>query len=371
MDLRVQQMDVKGAYLNGTLKEAVYMRQPEGYSDGTNKICRLIKTLYGLKQSGREWNFELDNGLKALGFTRLLSDPCAYIRRQGTDFQIITVWVDDLLLFTTTEVGMKLLKEQIAHKWEITDLGEPSKIIGIEIARTADTVSITQKQYIDTILRKEGMERANPVATPIDPRRPPLPNPDPGDNDRSNPYAQLLGELQYLANTTRPDIAFTINRLASYTANPSMQHYTILKRVLRYLAGTRDYGITYRKSLRPSLPLIGFADAAFMNREESKSTTGIVFLSSGGAILWRSKKQTLTAQSSTEAEYIAFATAGNEMCWIRNLYKELGFALDSPTPIKCDNDSAIAMSNNLFLSKGSQHIDLKWHTIREHICYAL
>ena len=189
MDLHVQQMVIKGAYLNGTLKENVYMCQPEGYGDGTDHICHLKKTIYGLKQSGHKWNTNLNEGLQALGFMRLLSDSCAYIRCHGKDFEILTAWVDDLLLFTTSEEGMRALKAQIAQHWGVTDLGEPSKIIGIEIQCTSDSISITQHQYIETILHKEGMERTNPVAVPMDPNNLPIPNPDLAEENRSNPYA--------------------------------------------------------------------------------------------------------------------------------------------------------------------------------------
>jgi hypothetical protein len=146
---------------------------------------------------------------------------------------------------------MRLMKEQIAHRWQVTDLGEPSKIIGIEIKCTADSISISQQHYIEAILKKEGMEHANPIATPLDANIPIEPNPEESDGDQSNPFMRLLGELQYLANATRPDIVFAVNRLVSFTANPSMKHYKLLKRILRYLAGTKTYGITYRKSYTP------------------------------------------------------------------------------------------------------------------------
>jgi hypothetical protein len=220
------------------------MHQPDGYNDGTDRVCKLVKTLYGLKQSRREWNIQFNDGLQDLGFTRLYSDPCAYVRRKGNDFQIITVWVDDLLLFANTEVGMRLCKEQIAHKWQVTDLGEPSKIIGIQIKHGADSISISQTKYIEAILKRENMDQANPVATPLDPNVLIQPNPDHTEGNRSNPFAQLLGELQYLANATRPNIAFAVNRLASFTANPSMKHYKMIKRILRYLAGTKEFRIT-------------------------------------------------------------------------------------------------------------------------------
>ena len=124
-DWKIQQMDVKGAYLNGMLKEEVYMRQPEGFEDGTQHVCRLIKTLYGLKQSRREWNIELNGRLVKEGFRRLWSDPCAYVRRTTEGIEIITVWVDDLLLFTMTRGLMTSLKLQLQSMFEVTDLGDP------------------------------------------------------------------------------------------------------------------------------------------------------------------------------------------------------------------------------------------------------
>ena len=127
------------------------------------------------------------------------------------------------------------------------------------------------------------MERANPVATPLDSGTKIDPNPDQADGDECNSYARLLGELQYLASATRPDISFAVHRLASFIRNPSLQHQGMLKRILRYLAGTRDYGITYRKSVAPTTPLTGHADAAFGNTDERKSTSGIVFTSARGS----------------------------------------------------------------------------------------
>ena len=246
--LKIQQMDVKGAYLNGILKEKVYMRQPEGYDDGTGWVCELIKTLYGLKQSGREWNKELDEKLKKFRFQRLRSDPCVYIKRDGDELVIITVWVDDLLLFATSDELMQQTKSDLHTEWEVTDLGEPTKIIGVEITQIEDAITISQKVYIESILERKGLSGINSVATPLDPNIKLEPNPDGNEGNRSNSFARLLGELQFLANSTRPDTAFAMNRLAAYTANLSLQHVTALKRILRYLAGTKNLGITYSKT---------------------------------------------------------------------------------------------------------------------------
>src|SRR6266581_5738828 len=150
--LLIHQMDIKGAYLNGNLKERVYMRQPEGYGDESGRVCLLVKTLYSLKQAGREWNRELDNKLRRRGYARLRSDPCVYIWRTGEDFAIITVWVDDLLIFATSEKLMATMKNDLHSKWEVTDMGEPAKIVGIEITWRENSITIMQTKYIEAIL---------------------------------------------------------------------------------------------------------------------------------------------------------------------------------------------------------------------------
>ena len=176
-------MDVKGAYLNGILQEKVYMRQPTGFDDGTGRVCQLIKTLYGLKQSGREWNMIWDHKLKNNGFTNLKTDPCVYFRRANDVLNIITVWVDDLLVIAKTEESMKDLKQELGTLFEITDLGNPNKIVGIEITTTKNSISICQKQYIMSILQSESMQDANPVSTPLDPnmKLEPIPEGSVGD----------------------------------------------------------------------------------------------------------------------------------------------------------------------------------------------
>ena len=345
------------------------MHQPEGYKDDTGRICELIKTLYGLKQSGREWNIELDEKLKRFNFQRLCSDLCVYIKRDGNDVVIITVWVDDLLIFASSNKLMEQTKSNLRTQWEITALGEPTKIIGIEITQTDKSITISQKIYIESILEREGLSRSNSVTTPFDPNIKLEPNPDGNEGNRSNSFARLLGELQYLANNTRPDITYAVNRLASYTANPSLQHVMALKRILRYLTGTKNFSITYSKtSTNPhnnSNLIYGFADAAFANQDDHKSTSGYVFLASGGAITWKSKKQTTIALSSTEAEYVALSEAAREACWLRNLLDELGYSQEFPIVIKGDNDGSIAIAMNQQFHNRSKHIAIRWHWVRD------
>ena len=306
-----------------------------------------------MKQSGREWNLELDKKLKEFGFNPLRSDPCAYVRRNGDDLEIITVWVDDLLLFATSNDLMEKMKKEIQSEWTVTDMGEPQKIIGIEITKSDNSIIISQEKYVENILRREGMLDANPVSMPMDPNVQIKPNPDGNEGSRSNSYAKLLGELQFLTNATRPDIAYAVNKLSAYTANPSLQHVGAVKRILRYLKGTKNLAIkyssnsnSYPNTQRDTNLFYGYADAAYANTDDYKSTSGYVFVAGGGAITWRAKKQTTIALSSTEAEYVALSEAGREICWLRNLYEELGYKQKYPSLLKGDNDGSIAMARN-------------------------
>ena len=225
-------MDVKGAYLNGTLKETIYMHQPDSFKDGIRWVCHLIKTLYGFKQSGREWNAEFDKKMRLQGYKWLQADLCIYTSSGPERTAIITVWMDNLLLFADSEETMEMMKKDIHIKWETTDMGEPLKIVSIKITHSPNQISILQKKSLERILEKQGLANANAVQMPLDFGTKILPNPDGNEGNWSNSYAQLLGELQYIANSTHPNITYAVNHLALYTANLSMQHITALKRVL-------------------------------------------------------------------------------------------------------------------------------------------
>jgi hypothetical protein len=270
------------------------MAQPEGFEDGTGRVCRLKKTLYGLKQSGREWNIELNTRMTNLGFKRLQADVCVYIRKTAGGIEIITVWVDDLLLFTNTPSLMQKLKDQLKTKFDITDLGEPKKIVGIEITRNRPkkSIRISQTRFIETILAKENMKSCNPVGTPFEPGVGLTKNTGEQDSEMQKRYASLIGSLMYLAVATRPDIAYTIHRLTTFTANPSKEHMGAAKRVLRYLSGTRELGITYRRLDDTEVRFYGWTDADFANDAQDRiSISEYVFKLGEGAITWSSKKQ--------------------------------------------------------------------------------
>ena len=366
-DWEIQQMDVKGAYLHGTLKEEIYMDQPDGYSDGTSRLCRLIKTIYGLKQSGREWNEELDMKLLTANFSRLYSDPCVYIRQSEGSIEIITVWVDDMLLFTNSKERMDALKQELRTLFDITDLGEPSKLVGLEITRDRPngTLTIKQTKYIESLLQKYGLQDANPVTIPMDPTLK-LESAPITTSDTNWNYASLTGSLMYAVIGTRPDITYAVNKLCSFTSNPDLEHWTAAKRILRYLKGTKDLGITYMKS-DPNEEFHGYADASLGNNYDMTSTSGNVFLLHNGAITWSSKKQKVVATSTTESEFISMVQATRQVVWLRNLYTELGYEPTKATTLYADNRSAIAIATDGKFHQRTTHFKLKYLRTRQHI----
>ena len=184
---------------------------------------------------------------------------------------------------------------------------------------------------------------------PMDPNIKLAPNPDNNKLNCSNSYAKLLGCLQFISNSTKPDISFTVNKLATYTIKPGLQHHGAIKQIFWYLAGTKTLGITYRNTPNETDNnnlFHGYADAIFANTDDHKSTTGYVFLGSGGVITWKSKKQAVIMLSSMDAEYVTLSEAGCKATWLRNLYGELRFPQINPTIIKGDNDGSIILTHN-------------------------
>ena len=184
------------------------------------------------------------------------------------------------------------------------DLGEPSKIIGIKISCDDKSITISQKLYIESILKWKGLDHTNQVRMLLDSNVHLESSLEGNNDDQSNAFTQSLGALQFVANTTRSDIAYAVNKLASYTANLTIQHVTALKRIMCYLSGTWEYGIRYYDSPIYPNAFIGYSDAAFANNEDYKSISSYVFITQGGAITWRSKKQTTIALSSMKAKYV-------------------------------------------------------------------
>ena len=277
--MHIHQMDVKTAFLHGHLEETIYMKQPEGFEvpGKEHMVCKLKRSLYGLKQSSRCWFVELKKYLVSLGYEQSKADPCVFLRWENGNLSVNTIYVDDIILLADIMDDMVKFKGELSHKFEMTDLGPMNFCLGISVITSENTLKIHQRQYIQSILNKFEMSDAHPVCVPADPNvKLNVPDGESRPADR-NMYQQIIGSLQYVANGTRPDIAFIVNALSRYNSAPTELHMTALKRVLRYLKGTQDLALTYSRETTPAL--VAFSDADWAGDTETrKSTSGNVFL---------------------------------------------------------------------------------------------
>lgn len=364
-NMDIDQMDAISAFLQGDIDTEIFMCQPEGYSEGT-KVCLLHKSLYGLKQASRQWNLKLNDILLEIGFKRSKVDPCIYYFRNESAMMFLTVWVDDLLLFTNNQSLKIEIKTKLNQKFSMTDLGEVKQCIGMNISRDrkAGTITLDQRKYINEVLERFGMSDCRPVRTPIEVNA--KFDRDNSEKDDTIPYRQAVGCLLYLAQVTRPDISFAVNKLSQYCNNPEKQHWLGVKRVMRYLQGSKDFALSFTK--QESCEIIGFCDADWANDPvDRRSCTGYVFLYQNGSIAWNSCKQQTVALSTAEAEYMAMASATQEALWLRQLQCELGEGVDKPLTIFCDNQSAIRLALTDCYKPKSKHIDIRLHFLRENI----
>ena len=367
--LKLHQLDITAAFLNGHLKEEVFMRQPEGFvvEGKENLVCKLKHSLYGLKQSPRCWNYILDNQLKSMGFVQSASDPCIYTAEKG-EICIIGVYVDDIVLAGKSMKQINEVKKTLSNKFDVKDLGELNYFLGVQIIQDHknDTVWIGQKTYTNSILKRFGMECAKSISTPVNTSVKLLKGTEDSEYFDREIYQSAVGSLLYLATKTRPDIAFAVGNVARYTNKPTRQHWTAIKRIFRYLRGTMNLGLLYVKS--NSKNLIAYSDADWGgDQNDFRSTSGYIFQLGGTAISWRSKKHSSVALSTAESEYISLSETAQEAVWLRKLNMDLKNEQLEPTVIYEDNQSAICIAKNPQFHGRTKHIGIKHHFIREQV----
>ena len=349
LNLEVHQMDVKSAFLNGELEDEIFMKQPNGFVDKRYpaKVCKLNKSLYGLKQSARCWNLMIDEYLKSLNYIQNKADPCIYYRTEVVDrkevIMIVAVYVDDTIICSNNINMLNAEKERLSSRFEMDDRGELHFILGMEVNRDRNKriLTIDQKLYLKNVLKRFGMEDCKPVSTPI----------EPGTKFRKltadeevideSLYQAAVGSLNYAAIATRPDLSVAVGKLSQFMKNPGKEHWIGIKRVFRYIQGTLNYGLKF--SYSDSFKLYGYSDADLAGCVDTrKSTSGHVFRIGDSTISWRSKKQPIVALSSTEAEYVALCAAAQETIWLRNLLKDINILQPGATTLYEDNQGAIA-----------------------------
>jgi hypothetical protein len=369
----IHQIDVKNAYLNATLTEDVYMRPPPGYlkPGQEGKVCKLKKSLYGLKQAGFEWYETLCEFFREIGFTRSAVDHAVFFKHEGNSSTVISVSTDDMAVTANTMEAMDWLKDEFRKRFEISDLGQIRWLLGFEVKydKTARTLSLSQRAYIDTLVERFGLENGNTVTTPLEPGTTLSTDQSPSttnhsDEMRNIPYHELVGSLAWAALGTRPDIAFSTSTLAQFTQNPGKPHWQAAKRVLRYLKGTRDLRLHL---VDPNEGMLAYTDADWGSQPHRHSISGHVPSLAGMPVAWGSKKQNIVALSSTEAEYVAVTNSLKDVIWLRNLLSEIRAPITSPTVILCDNQGAITLTQSNKFHPRTKHIDIRFHFIREAV----
>ncbi|KAE8186284.1 hypothetical protein CF335_g7486, partial [Tilletia laevis] len=368
LGLRLHGMDVKTAYLNGELDVDIYMKQPPGYDDGTGRVCRLLRTLYGLKQSGRYWYHKLRDRLVTAGFQQLKSEPCLFFKQTDQGPTIILVYVDDVAIAAPTEEAVSDIKRQFTSWFKMTDNGPLTSMLGIRIhrSRCGQVATMNQTGYIDQVLQRYGMDTCKPADTPMSEA---FKNIGPREGSTATTqerhyFAALIGCLLWLAQGTRMDIAFAVGKLARFMGNPSDEHVAAGKRVLRYLAGTRELGLRFRHT--DLAQLVGYSDSDHgADLSTRRSVTGYVFYLHGNPVTWRSKLQDTVSVSSTEAEYVALSEATREAIWAVQLLGELQIRKKGPVDMYTDNTGAEALARNPQAHQRTKHISIHHHLVRD------
>jgi Reverse transcriptase (RNA-dependent DNA polymerase) len=333
------------AYLLGKLDEEIYMMQPEGFvrtGMKRNMVCRLLKSLYGLKQAARVWNLKIHAFLVKIGFVRSAADPCLYIDVKRGIY--ITIWVDDLLVAGKDGRHIAEVKRQFSSEFEMKDLGELQHFLGMRITRHNGSISIDQNGYIRQILERFGMESSKPVSTPIAAGSRLTPNNSHATQADIKQYQAMVGSQMYAMLCTRPDLAYAIQQLLQFNANPANAHLQAAKRGFRYLQGSQTTGLVFNGNITDRIQCC--CDADYAADDDRKSISGNLFTLAGAPISYQAKKQTTVAHSTVESEYAAMAHAAKEMIWLQYLLRDLGMSKYAPTTLFCDNQGAISLAKN-------------------------
>jgi hypothetical protein len=382
-DLEIRQVDVVSAYPRSKLHATVYMQPPEGLDCPKGSVLLVKKSLYGLKQSGREWYIEACKGLESLGLMPCYSEPSVFTTVDRS--LIVGLYVDDMLILGSDPQAIERTVQGIRERWEIKDLGPVAQILGLHVQRDRPnrTLRIDQGQYIQALISRFRLVDAKPVTLPVADRHTLYKAQDTESRADQSLYQQAIGCLTWVSKGTRPDLGYAVGQLSQHCSEPTVRHWNAVLRVLRYLKGTKHYAIGYgfqgatgSQSPKPTVDsrLQGYCDADYAgDTVDRHSITGHIYMLNGGPITWNSTKQRCVATSTTESEYIALAESGKQGQWLRALLKELqctNYLTDTlGAPIYSDNQACIAISQDPISHQRTKHIDVRYHYIRELIAY--
>lgn len=373
-DWDVDVFDFQSAFLNGKLDEdeVIYMQLPQGLHHTSSSIkhpvARLHVALYGSKQGALKWYNELCKALYELGLQRSEADWGVFFMHDRSDILLLAAHVDDCTVTGNNSDRVRNFKTAIAAKYKLSDLGPIASLLGMKVTRNrlARTISLSQEKYVEGILAKYNFTDLRPAATPMETTAHLSASQSPktlaeASRMKHVPYREAVGSLMHVAVGTRPDVAFAVAAVAQFSANPGIAHWEAVKRIFRYLAGTKDLALTYGGTTDG---LRGYTDADGASQEHRHAISGYAFILDGGAVSWASKKQELVTLSMTEAEYVAATHAAKEAIWLRRFLQETFRPLIFPTMLHCDNQSAIALAKDGAYHARTKHIDIRYHFIR-------
>ncbi|KAJ4787232.1 Retroelement pol polyprotein-like [Rhynchospora pubera] len=361
----LHQMDVHNAFLHGDLNEEVYMRLPPGFnSSQPGKVCRLRKSLYGLRQAPRMWFSKLSAALQFYGFVQSKADYSLFSYTKGDVFLAILVYVDDLVIAGNNSEALKGFKQYLSSTFHMKDLGALKYFLGIEITRGPEGLFLCQRKYTLDILAESGLLGAKPAAFPIEQNHQLLNAIGPPMDDPER-YRRIVGRLIYLT-ITRPELCYSVHVLAQFMQAPLQAHYDAAIRVLRYLKGNPGQGVVLRAD--SDLRLYAYCDSDWASCPLTRrSLTGYFVMLGQSPISWKTKKQHTVSRSSAEAEYRSMATTACELTWLKSLLQFLGVSHTQPMKLFCDSQAAIHIASNPVFHERTKHIEVDCHYVRDSI----
>ena len=378
LGLEVKQIDFETAYLNAPVEERLYLEQPEGACIGDgSKVLMLTRALYGLKQAGRNWNHTLCDLLIKLGYEQSTVDQCIFFKRvPGLPPIIVAVYVDDMIAAVHPDAAhiWAADKADIHATFPIQDLGTCQFMLGTKIDRSDDgsTITLSQPAYLTSLLQNFRMENCKPVPTPgigdLDAR---IYSEDSAllSTDEHERYRSIVGAVLYAANCTRPDICHVVSLLSRFVSCPRQVHLAAAFHLLRYIRGTIDYALVYRRSDTDDLTIKVYTDAAFADcKDTRRSTTGMMTFLSGCMVSWHSHRQKLVTLSSTESELVALSFGMQEVIHLKKWLAEIDLPASSAT-LACDNQAAIILAQSEKDHPRLKHVDVRLCMIRNMVSY--
>ncbi|CAM8969964.1 unnamed protein product [Rhodiola kirilowii] len=359
------QLDINNAFHHGFIEEDISMKVPEGYSKASpHQVCKLKRSLYGLKQASRQWNHELSSFLVSLGYKQSINDYSLFTKAKGSTFTVLLVYVDDIILTGDDQEEMNVVKQALHDKFTIKDLGEARYFLGIEICRSHTGTFFSQKKYISDILKSTHMQDAKVAHFPL-PTGLKL-SVDVGDlMVDSEQYRRMIGRLLYLG-LTRPDISYAVQHLSQFVAQPRQPHFMAAHHLLRYLKGTINKGLFY--PVQSDLSVVGFSDADWgACLTTRRSLTGFCVFLGHSLVSWKTKKQATVSRSSAEAEYRSMAATTSELVWTSYILHDLRLQVSLSITLFCDNKAARQIAANPCFHERTKHLELDCHFTGEKV----